>query len=156
MSPNNGFVRSGWEFDERWSIRPELSQQRFIWCSWYDFTGWVKPQLPAVHPLFSTSMDLVLTCYMRAFCVAVTSNTNMQNLAFIKKVFLFLFFCSKQVFWHEEQNLSHQRAAEYNTIHSHNNEGRQKVVFRYACNLFVLCATHSSGWWNASNRNHTT
>lgn len=45
------------------------------WCSWYGFTGWVKPQLPAALPLF-TSMDLVLTCYTRA-CFAVTSNTNM-------------------------------------------------------------------------------
>lgn len=52
----------------------------------------------AVQPLFSTSTDLALTCYTRAFCFTVTSNSNMQNLAFIKNVLLFLFSVQNKLF----------------------------------------------------------
>lgn len=70
--------------------------------------------------------------------------------------FYFYFLYKTSFLAWRAKSVSSKESRVYNTIHSHNNEGRQKVVFRYACNLLALCATHSCGWRDASSRNNTT
>lgn len=98
LPQNSSLFRRGWEFCKRWSAGPGLSQQRFMLVLSILLHRMVPAAPASVQPLFSTSTDLALTCYTRTFCFTVTSNTNMQNLAFIKNVLLFLFSVQNRLF----------------------------------------------------------